>query len=1331
MRRNLILAGVSAFALLTAGIGPASAAGAEAEVNGGLTKDSTSVDNGSTRASDVTNSHNNASGIVTEQQNNGNNNRVNAATAVGTDVIGGDDLNIDATVDVSAENNDTTNTDGTRNNTITESFRNFNGTATVQQNNGDHNDIGAATAVYGAAASVENISQTATSVARTTEQTTDGGPLTDDNSARDNTISERTFNNSGGAATVQQNNGNGNAMAATTSIASTTGDADDITQEVSATADADSSAVRQLGSSDRSNSITDSFNNADGVVTVQQNNGDSNAIAAATAVAAVTGDAEDITQDVRAIDNDIDGIDASDESAGARTNLINPSFNNTDGVITVQQNNGSANQMSAASGVVASVGEDAGDIDQDVLATFSDVADFDDVNVADDGGVRSNDILDSFNNSTGVTIVQQNNGDGNTINAAHGVAFVGDDAGNVDQTVESNDARIDDGANVVTTDGGSERANTIDSSFRNYAGGLTVQENNGSANAMQSSIGLVSVGGDVGDVNQDQVEAEDNTVDLPETTDEGSTRNNAIQNGSFNGAAGIIQVQQNNGDANTMNASTGVVLIGEDAEDVTQGTNVDVEDNAVSSEANVSADASRDNAISGSFNNTAGVITVQQNNGDANSMNAATTVFANDFVEGADIDSLTQNGVEAEDNSISDSEIHDFGSTRSNSIADSFNPTSGTSTVQQNNGGGNSINATSVVATVGNDVFDDVTQQLDVDENDVTNIVVSTSGGADRDNSISNSFRNADGIHTVQQNNGDANTMNAGTVVATVGDDVSNNVEQTVDLANNDVTDVKSTDLNGASTRDNAISDSFNGADGIVTVQQNNGGGNTINAGSAVVSAGVRDSGDVDDVTQTVNVAGDVAGVHTEAFPGTRDNTINPSFNNADGIITVQQNNGDANSMGSGTAVVVSDGADDVSQNVKAAGKVFDIPKFEDDNGNERSNTIDQSFRNSDGTVTVQQNNGDANSMQAATAHLFLRDGDNQDSTNDTEQTVEATGSVTDAFLTDDDRASRGNFITGSYGNASGVHTVQQNSGTANVMAAATAVVVDQSDLTSGGGEDVDLQTVTTDGTVFNATSDIDGSGAVLDRKNAISASFGGFAGVVTVQQNNGDNNVVLAATAVRAHNMAEDGIDNVDEATSATSGKVEDTEYNLANQSPEDLDATNFIDGSFNGAAGIVTVQENNGNQNVIGSATGVVANIDTPDAAAGPIASSATGFASVTNGDARIGPSSTLNNEVNASFNNADVVATIQQNNGHNNVMGAATQVTADDNGNFGPAVALATLSGTVSGNDVTLVGAPSSFTNSINGSFNGTSGVVTVQQNNGSGNAISSAVTVVTNF
>ena len=1372
--RNSLLAGASALVL---GMGASAAqagltSGASAFINANSVTDNSSFDAGDSRRNDITNSHNPGAGIVHEQQNNGNNNSINAATAVTANLQGNVNISNNAVVNSFTARNDTVTNRGNRRNDILNSFNGFDGVATVQQNNGDHNEIGAATAVYGSTVGLGNIVQNAVTDTDTEFQTSNGRRLTDNGSTRNNLINP-SFNDSDGVATVQQNNGNGNALGATTAVTTADNSSDDVIQNVTSNADADDNNVLDNRST-RDNQIgrtgggaaTGAFNNADGIVTVQQNNGDANAMSAATGVVGIginpgDADVDEIDQTVSASDNQLDRVNTTDLSV-VRRNAITESFNLADGVVTAQQNNGNANQISAATGVVGVTNDvNVNDITQTVLARDNDIADNGTVGADDAGGPRTNDITNSFNGSTGVITVQQNNGDANTMNAATGVVGILDDVtggdDDVNQIVEASDSRISEEENVFATteNEGDVRTNTIDPSFQGASGVVTVQQNNGDINSINAATGVVGVGADGdgqvgnvgGDLNQRAL-TEDNEVEFPFVRDDGGRRTNTVLN-SFDDFSGTATVQQNNGNANSINAATAIAGVENNVGgDISQNTDDDVEaeDNEVKVDTRVPRAARRANNITDSFDRVSGNVIVQQNNGDANSMNAATAVVGVGGSVGGDV---TQEP-NSEGNDLDDSDIDDLGSTRNNSITGSFNPAAGVSVVQQNNGTGNSVNAATAVVGVGGSITGDLIQgtpgqEVDTDDNDIDNITVDTSNDATRRNAITSSFRTAAGVHTVQQNNGDANTLNAAVAVAMVGGSTGE-VSQFVDVNDNTVDDVQGTDLDGHSDRDNAIQNSFLSTSGIATVQQNNGGANTVNAAVAVAFVG----GEVDQVTQDLDTNGSVSNVVTNSViqgatttGGQRDNLINPSFNMSAGVVTAQQNNGDANVLEASTAVLVADGGvddgDDVTQNVVNSGSVTLLTEFEDDNGNPRNNRIATSFDDASGTMTVQQNNGDANVIQAATAYLLIDGGNSGD---ESSQTVAVSGGLSRNFNTDDDEIGRrDNSVDSSFNDASGVATVQQNNGTGNVVSSATAVMVDRGTSTNAGADDVNVQSVSTRGSIVVVTSDRDNvSARPTDRSNLVDNSFGGedagptFAGIATAQQNNGDNNLVLSSTSVRANDGSADDLDAVNSASANTSGVVRSSSYNNVNNPGNDGDPTNAVRRSFTGAAGITTAQQNNGNNNVVGAAVGVLANNMAGGTPAGePVASSAIGTGTVIGNVAALGPDGRYANSVSNSFGDASVVATVQQNNGHNNVLGAATQVTASDDSDFGPAMSLAQLNATVTNNQALQVppGSPTNnYRNDVVGSFNGASGVSTIQQNNGSNNVVGSAISVVSN-
>ena len=108
-------------------------------------------------------------------------------------------------------------------------------------------------------------------------------------------------------------------------------------------------------------------------------------------------------------------------------------------------------------------------------------------------------------------------------------------------------------------------------------------------------------------------------------------------------------------------------------------------------------------------------------------------------------------------------------------------------------------------------------------------------------------------------------------------------------------------------------------------------------------------------------------------------------------------------------------------------------------------------------------------------------------------------------------------------------------------------------------------------------------------------------------------------------------------------------------------------------------------------------------------------------------VGPLSTANT-LDQAYDGAVGISVVQQNNGDNNLMSAAVSV-------VDLSETVANLAGSsramvhtiVSGNTAAFDGGPAVRSNVISGAFNGASGVMIVQQNNGHNNAISAAVAV----
>ena len=1399
--RKQLLAGASAVALSFGMAGgaaaqstPDSAANATVTPQVGVeTEDEEIIDNGNTAVDIHTRRQNiadgdftDATGIATMQQNNGSSNVLDAATAslANIELADGEDVTADSEVDATTANNHTqhdglnakefTEAEGIddgldRENAVSDSFSEFDGTSTTQQNNGDNNVIGSSTAVVGSVpnddgqpdpATIVGTAGSLTANATANATTEDQGGFTqgdepgageetdtllDKQSVRHNDVSDGAYDGAGGIQTLQQNNGNGNALASATSvIGDSTGTG---TPDINQTADA--------------NPALDMDGN-----TVQQ---------------------EPVTE--FASDNDMEQFDPIPDD---RSNAINGSMNDSlSGVSTVQQNNGDANSLASATSVVGDIDGNPASVDQEANTSEIEVTGVTAIDGVGGqqapqqdniGSTRTNTIDPSYRGAMGVHEVQQNNGNANAIGQSTAVtAIVGGTGGDVNQEALSENNSV---SNVTATDYGSTRTNTLDNAFDLAGGVFTVQQNNGDANAMAASTALTTVTGQVGDDIEQVADAELNTVDNVSTTDAGSDRTNTVVN-SFDGSSGIATVQQNNGNANTVNAGTALTVaeggVDSDISQTFDGTNnpsgfqsnvtnVEVEDQG----------STRSNALgedgSQTFRGYDGIATVQQNNGDANSLNAFTTVAAVDGNVGDDLD---QDRTRSDQHRVFDFDdtnqgtsdpnaVVDEGADRDNTIEKAFNPrddnAKGIATVQQNNGSANSVNAGTSVAIIGDTLEGDVTQTADADQNTVGDLsgqdeITQTDGT--RNNTIADAFAEYTGVATVQQNNGDGNVMSTATNVAALtgnaGDSTgsSDPVDQTVTVGDssagtdNKVRNITATDDGGERTND-MVSGAFDSAAGVLSLQQNNGNGNVLAQGTDVVVA----AGNVGQVSQTVDAEGSIQGVNVTDNSASRVNTINNSFNNATGIASLQQNNGDANTLDSGTSVA-------------AAGVNFNgdfVPSAEEGNTGKSK-------------LGVMGLGDDPLTSGGATGGTTTQD-------------VTASGNLDGSNDITNEAGEKTNEILNAFSNAAGIVTAQQNNGNVNTMNAATGVTV-----ATGGFEDVD-QDATADGNITDENDAVTATDPGDVRENTIDPSFDGAAGVMSVQQNNGDQNVMNVANAITINTLGGGGRDIVNQTATAT-GSIMPTSLTAEDTGGEDAGGrlNTVSDSSFEESFGVMSVQQNNGDNNVVGNATAVVANTFSDNAQSSIIEQGQTAETSgtidgevnssdvddvtadsgidspdpdpaegVSSGDsgAALNAGSRENRLNGGAFANAQGIASVQQNNGSNNITNVANamrvdlgadgsnsdEAPGDPSGNADEDIVEQTAKATgdilmeSSGSQMSEGGEPNpqgpgvapagtddfDRENKITGgAFNGFKGQASIQQNNGDNNVMGEASTV----
>jgi hypothetical protein len=805
------------------------------------------------------------------------------------------------------------------------------------------------------------------------------------------------------------------------------------------------------------------------------------------------------------------------------------------------------------------------------------------------------------------------------------------------------------------------------------------------------------------------------------------------------GLAGAPQAQANNATA-----------------EVNWGLGATVSGNNITDSGNL-----RDNDVGGSFNGGTGIQHIQQNNGSSSSVKAASAILANingtlNTVATARTNAWTQsNRFSTQDDD------------RSNLIENSFKNFSGITKTQQNNGDVSDVgSSTAVYAGLPLNSNGTATNSANAQSRSLGNVGGTTRNSA-RDNNVDDAYDNASGIAKVQQNNGDANALSQSTSVAANLEDSQGDLSSVRQAVNAFGAVARSSAADSNSTRQNGIGrtdDAFDRFEGIAEVQQNNGDLNAMGQATAL-AANLDSTGNATkdaDSRQNVRVEGRVVDTYTHDNEGTRDNLIDDSFDAARGILNVQQNNGNGNAIGTGVGVTANLGGvspqDDHSQSVRVTGSLerngAGVPI--DDLNSDRDNRITDSFRSSEGVTAVQQNNGDRNVMGVGTAVVAnVNDGTlggvGSPVQSDVNQTVDVSGTLRNPDLVVDSDANvgngyRDNNINDSFNrDASGIASVQQNNGTQNIMGIGTAVVINDRVGTGvgGGNDDVVQNAMVVGGLIDSASATVSGGNSpdignsnTFHRRNDIqNDAFDGYEGIASVQQNNGDNNIVGAGSAVAATVNAGDEFDSADQRTT-TNGRVNSAVAGVSNPFGA-TDRSNDIDDSFDGSSALVNVQQNNGNNNVMSAGNGVTVNVLGRDTVAGRADARARSTGSVTNSNATVGGNADRSNRINDSFNSdAQGIVTIQQNNGDNNVLGASHSVAVDVVANpgqltegWGPASATATLGGAVAGNTTVVqatIGGPG-LVNSVNNSGNGFAGAGSIQQNNGSNSVVLSSIAV----
>ncbi|WP_119681195.1 hypothetical protein [Indioceanicola profundi] len=507
--------------------------------------------------------------------------------------------------------------------------------------------------------------------------------------------------------------------------------------------------------------------------------------------------------------------------------------------------------------------------------------------------------------------------------------------------------------------------------------------------------------------------------------------------------------------------------------------------------------------------------------------------------------------------------------------SDAFRSSKGIIHAAQNNGSNNAMSTTDAIAveTVGS-----AAQTSSITAKVQTNTYLA-GAGADRDNALANAATGAAGIVTLQQNNGDGNSVAAGNALFVKQSGTS---EQTIRIGQEvggDYSDDLHNDGFSSSARDNVLGQgSLDGATGLLTVQQNNGDMNALAIQNALT---VNDKAGALD--QTLNTSNTVSSNWMwDETTAARTNSLSGALTKAQGIITVQQNNGDGNAASIATAITADMDKEHASsaQTVRSSNTVVDTRSDDYTGGTStgvRSNSLTGAFSGVQGIVTVDQNNGSNNATSISTAIAAgLKKDEKAGKDGKASQSVIMTGVVDGSMsieASDGSKASERRNVTDGAFNAAdgaparGILTLRQNNGDNNSMSTATAVAVG----------DMEQQTVRGSATVTGAIAE---DGPSVSRNNTLSNSFNKAEGIVSVQQNNGSNNVMGSAVAIGVAQGASTPLAQ----TAALDATVAASE-SYSGAGGAGIVLSNRASNVFNGAQGILTLQQNNGNNNAIQS--------------------------------------------------------------------------------------------------------------------------------------------------
>jgi len=459
----------------------------------------------------------------------------------------------------------------------------------------------------------------------------------------------------------------------------------------------------------------------------------------------------------------------------------------------------------------------------------------------------------SFNEQQGVALLQQSSGDANALGAAISVAGSAEfaEANLIGPAKQTSDTAVAVGGGETRTrtrDAGSQRFNLFEDSFQRMGGVALIQQTTGTANALGTAVAVAGDAPPVGPAEDppappaDIGTTDNGTVATARVTDvftesPGGQRRNAVTRDAFHRSAGIAHVQQLDGDANAVAAAAGAIgVTGAVDRDNTSGTGLAQAGGmgAITVEAvdtRTAGGAVRRNRAANAFGRYRGFAELQQVAGDANAVYAATAAIEADAVGGGAVLAPARLG----EVTLRDVDARAGESTRTNTVTDGFAAgAAGRSLVQQITGDANAVTAAATA------VYGAADRRIDAAvtalENTLADVLTRRSAVDVRRNRLdAGSFADAAGMLAVQQIAGNANLAAAGTALtprmgtAVVRTRLAGTVSGTTHRRPSRPAAPARTAA--AAEAANLIQDILAGFGGVAHIQQTTGDGNVIQSG--------------------------------------------------------------------------------------------------------------------------------------------------------------------------------------------------------------------------------------------------------------------------------------------------------------------------------------------------------------------------------------------------------------------------------------------------------------------------------------------------------------------